>query len=110
MAREDLTLQGSGVVGNNQAADTAVAIINAPGPGRYKIWGTGRHSLVDGLKLTSPTVPAVILSGGAGDTINFGPIVFDITNNTSGIIVALNTATGAADTASATVYAQRLSK
>lgn len=108
--RQQASLIGHGVVGNNQAADTAVAIINAPGPGVFKIWGHARHSLADGLKFTSPMLSPVTLAGGAGDTINFGPFVFDITNNTAGITIALRTATGASDTASATIYAEKLSK
>lgn len=107
--RQAATLLASGVLGNSQAANTLVALINAPGPGRYKVWGHGRHSLVDGLKFTSPMLTPLILAGGAGDTITFGPFVVDITNYTSGINVALNTATGASDTASVTIYAELLS-
>lgn len=106
--RQDLTLFGSGTLGNSQAQNTNVALINAPGPGRYRIWGHARHSLADGLKITSPMVPSLVLAGGAGDTIVFGPMVVDITNNTSGIIIALNIATGASDTASATIYAEKI--
>ena len=108
MARQDATLMASGVLGINQAANTLVALINAPGPGRYRVWGHGRHSLVDGLKFTSPMLTPLILSGGAGDTVAFGPFVVDITNTTSGINVALNTATGASDSASVTIYAERI--
>src|SRR5690349_12915805 len=110
MARQDVTLIASGVLGNNQLADTLVTLINAPGPGRYKIWGTARHSLADGLKFTSPMLTPLTLAGGAGDTINFGPFVIDITNYTSGINVALRTATGASDTASVTIYAERVNQ
>lgn len=108
MARETITLQGSGVVGNSQPQDTTVALINAPGPGRYKIWGHCRHTLADGVKLNSPIVPAVVISAGAGATAYFGPFIFDIINNTAGISIALNTATGGSDTASGTIYAQKL--
>lgn len=106
--RQDITLYGSGTVGNSQAQNTNVALINAPGPGRYRIWGTCRHSLADGIKLTSPMVPSIVISGGAGDTVTIGPMTVDITNNTSGIIAALNVATGASDTASATLYAEKI--
>lgn len=104
--REDITLIAQGVLGNNQTANTLVAAIAAPGPGRYKVWGHCRHTLADGLKLSSPTV--VILSGGPNDTIVFGPMVFDINDKITGVGVALNTATGASDTASATVYVERI--
>lgn len=102
------TLIASGSAPINTVVSTLVALINAPGPGRYRIWGTCRHSLADGLKLTSPMLTPLVISGGAGDTINIGPIIIDITNNTSGINIALNVATGASDTASATLYAERI--
>lgn len=105
---EEKTLQNFGAVGNNVVVDTAVVIINAPGPGRYKIWGFGRHTLADGLKITSPVVPSLQFCSAAGSTFNFGPIIYDITTSTSGIIIALAVATGAADTASCSVFAQRL--
>jgi hypothetical protein len=106
--REDVTLFASGTLGNSVAVNTLVALINAPGPGRYRVWGHGRHSLADGLKFTSPMLSPLILSGGAGDTVVFGPFVVDITNFTSGINVALNVATGASDTASVTIYAEKM--
>lgn len=104
--RASTTLIGQGVAGNNISANTLVALINAPGPGRYKIWGHCRHTLADGLKLTSPI--AIVFSGGPNDTVNFGPFILDINNTTAGINVNLNVATGAADTASAVIYAERL--
>lgn len=106
--RQNTTLIGQGAAGNNVVINTLVAAIAAPGPGRYKVWGHCRHSLIDGLKLSSPTL--VVLSGGAGDTIVFGPMVFDIIDNTTGFGISLATATGAADTASATIYVEKLSK
>jgi hypothetical protein len=108
MARSEASLYASGSVGNNITANTLVALINAPGPGRYRIWGHARHSLADGLKLTSPNLTPLVLAGGAGDTISFGPVIMDITNTTSGINVNLNVATGASDTASATIYAEKI--
>ena len=101
-----LTLIGSGVAGNNVAGNTLVALINAPGPGRYRIWGTARHTLADGLKFTSP-IPLVI-PGGPNDTVNFGPFVVDIILTTTGINLNLNVATGASDTACAIVYAEKI--
>lgn len=106
MARQDVTLIGHGGAPINTAANTLVALINAPGPGRYRIWGHARHSLADGLKLTSPVT--IVFAGGAGDTVQFGPFVLDIINYTSGINVNLNVATGASDTAYATIYAERI--
>lgn len=100
------TLFGFGVLGISQPIDTTVALINAPGPGKFKIWGHGRHSLADGLKLTSPMT--VQFASGPIDTFNFGPIIVDVPNKTAGIIIALNVATGGADAASATIYAERM--
>lgn len=104
--RQDTTLIGQGTLGNNIAVNTLVAAIAAPGPGRYKVWGHCRHTLADGLKLSSPNV--VVLAGGPNDTVVFGPMVFDINDKTTGIGVQLNVATGAADTASATIYAEKI--
>lgn len=104
--REDVTLQAGAVVGNSQAQNTVVANIAAPGPGRYKIWGHSRHSLVDGNKISSPIT--LILAGGPNDTVVFGPFVVDITSAATTITVQLNTATGASDTAAATIYAQKI--
>lgn len=106
--RESKTIIGQGVLGNNQAANTLVGLIDASllGHGRYRIWGHGRHSLADGLKLTSPI--NIVFPGGAGDTMAFGPFILDITTTTAGINVALNVATGASDSASVVIYAERL--
>ena len=104
--RQDTTLTNAGSVGNSQAQNTAVATIAAPGPGRYKVWGHCRHSLADGLKISSPI--SLVLAGGAGDTIVFGPVVVDIVDKTTTIAIQLNTATGASDTAAATIYAERI--
>lgn len=106
--RQTTTLIGQGSAGNNVVANTLVAAIVIPTPGRYRVWGHCRHSLADGLKLSSPT--SVILAGGAGDTVAFGPMVFDITNTAIGIGISLNTATGASDTASATIYAELMNQ
>lgn len=108
MSREEATLVGHGAAGNNVASNTLVALINAPGPGRYKIWGHARHTLADGLKLTSPIT--IVFPNGPNSVVDFGPFILDITNFTAGINVNLNVATGAADTAYATIYAQKLSR
>lgn len=102
MARQGTTLQVAGSAGNSLAQNTQVATL-ALTPGRYKIYGTGRHTLADGLKLTSPV--ALILSGGPNDTINFGPIIVDVTT-ASALTAQLNVATGASDTAAITMYAE----
>lgn len=106
--RQESTLFNSGSLGNNQAANTLVTLINAPGPGVYKVWGQARHTLADGFKLTSPV--AITFPGTPNVSSDFGPFIVVITNTTSGINIALNTATGAADTASAVIYAERLSQ
>ncbi len=107
MAVEELTKYASGAAGNNQAQNTAVATIATPGKGRWKIWGTVRHTLADGCKiLVGPSTLFTISSAAAGAE-SFGPIIVDITNNTDNIVVQLATATGAADTASALIYAQK---
>lgn len=108
MAREDSTLLGSGVLGNSIAANTLLAAIAAPGPGRYRISGVVRHTLVDGVKLTSPS--AFVIPSAPNVATNFGPFIIDITNSSTGIGVSLNTATGASDTASAVLYAERINQ
>lgn len=103
--REDLTLSIYGAAGNNVTVNTAVATLPVPVPGRYKVWGMVRHTLADGCKLTSPV--AQIITSGPNDTAMFGPFLVDI-NTAGNIIIALNTATGASDTASCTIYAEKL--
>jgi len=103
--RQDTNLFVYGTVGNNITANTAVATLAVPSGGRYKVWGMGRHTLADGLKFTVPI--AMIICSGPNDTAAFGPIVVDMVA-AGNIIIALNTATGAADTASANIYAEKL--
>lgn len=100
------TLQAFGNAGNNIAANTVVATLALTSAGTYKVWGSIRHSLIDGLKLVTPV--AMILSSAANDTAAFGPIVVSVPTIPMSIVIQLNTATGAADTASATVFAQRM--
>ena len=109
MPLEELTKQDHGVVGISQAIGVDVAIISNPGPGRWKIWGNGRHSLADGLRLVVGSTIITEIASAAASSTTFGPVVVDILNSTDDIIVELNLATGGADSASATVYAQRLS-
>lgn len=103
--RQDTTLFIAGVVGNSQAQNTQVATLALSSPGRYRIWGTGRHTLADGLKIVAPI--SLVIAGGPNDTISFGPIVVDI-NAASAFTVQLNTATGASDTAGVTLYAEKI--
>jgi hypothetical protein len=103
------TFQNFGALGNSQAADTTVVSITPLPPGRYKIWGTCRHTLIDGIKFIATGMGAAIpISQGAGAHADFGPIVLDLNTATNTILFQLNTATGAADTASASLYAQRI--
>lgn len=103
--REDVTTFIYGTAGNSVAQNTVVANIALPGPGRYRISGMGRHSLADGLKIVSPV--AIILCSGPNDTAAIGPIVVDVTSQAN-LTVQLNVATGASDTASCTLYAEKL--
>lgn len=102
--RENTTVQAFGNAGNNITANTTVATIANPGVGRFRIYGSVRHALIDGLKLTSPI--ALVLCSAANDTAVWGPIIVDIPVANTPITIALNTATGASDTASAIIYAE----
>lgn len=107
--RQDTNLQAYGTQGNSVAANTTVVSLALPAAGRYRIWGMLRHTLADGLKITSPASSAIILTSGPNDTAAFGPIVVDMAAP-GNFIIQLNTATGASDTASATVYAEKINK
>lgn len=106
MPTPSVTLLGSGLAPSSTAADVLVASIINLVPGRYKIWGRGRHTLADGLKLSSPVV--INFASGPNESFDFGPIVVDITSSAIGIGMALRLATGASDTASANLYAERI--
>lgn len=113
-AAPSLTKYASGSAGASQAQGVDVAIITNPGKGRWRIWGTVRHTLADGCRLaigpdTSPTVLFTICAG-ANLAQDFGPIIYDIRNNTDDIIVELATATGGSDSAFATIYAELTSE
>lgn len=104
-----LTLCSSGVLGASQAQGVDIAVITNPGAGRYLIWGTVRHSLVDGCRLYAGATPLIPnIAAGAGSAVGFGPVIIDIVNNTTSIILELATATGGSDSASGTLYAQKL--
>jgi len=101
MARQNTTLVANGTIGNSQAQNSTVASFVSVPPGRYRLSGTARHSLADGLKIGLPApVGTVIIPGGPGDTIALPNIVFDVSTTTT-INISLNVATGASDTASA---------
>lgn len=106
-----LTKFASGQAPISQAQAFDVAVIADPGKGRWEVWGTVRHTLADGCRLAvGPVAAPVVLftiTAGANVAQDFGPVVIDILNATDDIIVELQTATGGADTASATIYARR---
>lgn len=102
--RENVSVFGFGSAGNNVTANTAVCTV-ALTPGRWKLWGAVRHTLIDGLKLVTPV--AVILTSAANDTAIWGPIVVDVPAAANAVI-QLNTATGASDTASANIFGESL--
>jgi hypothetical protein len=99
------TLQVFGSAPINTVVNTVVATLAITAPGTYKVWGVLRHTLIDGLKLSAPI--AQQLCSAANDTAAFGPIVFSFTAAGS-ITIQLATATGAADTASAFIVAQKM--
>lgn len=110
MPSEEKTLIGNGVLGFSQAQGTLLCFIPNVGKGRWKVWGMVRHTLPDGvlLRLQATGIIARIPNGPERAT-PFGPIVIDINNNTDALALDLAVATGAADTASGVIYAQRIS-
>jgi hypothetical protein len=109
--REDVTLQASGTVGISQAIGTDIAVITNPGPGRWKVWGTARHTLADGCRLLiGATTLLATISSAATEAAPFGPVVVDVLNATDDFILELSLATGGSDTASGTLYAQKLNQ
>lgn len=108
MPLENLTKQDHGAVGNNQGVGTDVATIIAPGVGRWRIWGHARHTLADGFRLLIDATIIIEIAQGANQSQTFGPVVVDITNPNHNVNLELLTATGGADTASATIYMQRI--
>jgi hypothetical protein len=102
--RQNTTLTAYGTQGNSIAQNTVVATLPLTA-GRWKLWGMGRHTLADGLKIVTPV--ALILCSGPNDTAAFGSIVVDVSTATN-FVIQLNVATGASDTASATMYAESI--
>ncbi|MFY3741640.1 MAG: hypothetical protein HMLIMOIP_002098 [Candidatus Nitrosomirales archaeon] len=108
--QKELTVIGSGVVGNNQGIGVFVASIIDPGKGRWRIWGNCRHTQPDAVRLRiGATVIIARIPSPALDMTSFGPITVDIVNTTDDIILDLATATGAAETSSGIIYAERVS-
>jgi hypothetical protein len=108
--QQELTLTGSGVVGNSQAIGVFVASITDPGKGRWRIWGNCRHTLPDAVRLRVGATNIIArIPSPANDMSNFGPVIVDILTTTDDIILDLAVATGASDTSSGIIYAQRVS-
>jgi hypothetical protein len=109
--REGLIRTGNGFVGNNVVVSTNMCSIQDLGPGRWKIWGTCRHTLEDGCKLV---VGAALIFTRIPQAPNqsavFGPISVDVLNTTDDVFLQLAVATGASDTASGIIYAQQLNQ
>src|SRR5688500_573952 len=108
MPLENLTKQAFGSIGANQIVGTVVATISNPGPGRYKIWGQGRHSVASGLCLKIGSIDVVTFAGAGGAIISMRPLVVDITNSTDNSILDIAYASGSSDKALATIYAQKV--
>lgn len=106
--RVETTILGSGTAGNSVAQNTNIASCLNVTPGRYRLSGSGRHSLADGLKITGVPGGTLIIPGGPGDTITFPNVVFDLTAAASNIQVALNVATGASDSAAAILCLEKI--
>ncbi len=110
MVQQEITKVSSAVLGASQAQGTLLTFISAPGKGRWKVWGTVRHSLADGilLRLQGTGLISRIPNAPNGVT-DFGPIIVDIINSTDALALDLAVATGGSDSASGVLYAQRLS-
>lgn len=106
--REETTLQDYGTVGNSQVAGTDICNVFLFTPGRYRIWGTCRHTLADGCRLLIGGSVIMEITNEANTSQDFGPIVIDILSASDTITLELFVATGAADTASGNLYAQKV--
>lgn len=109
--REDTVRVSAGIIGNNIAVNTNICQIATPGAGRYRIWGTARHTLEDGCKLIVGAALVIFrIPQSTNQVANFGPFVIDVLLNTDNIILQLAVATGAADTAAGAIYAVKLNQ
>lgn len=115
---QELTKQAFGAAGFSQAVGTNLAVISTPGAfvgnmlgiGTYKVWGTVRHTLADGVRLVLGGTTVLVISNAPNQATNFGPLVLNITNRIDDIFLELEVATGAADTASGNLYIQKLER
>jgi|ERR1044072_1731539 hypothetical protein len=102
-----------GVAGNSQAQNFVVATL-VPGKGQWEFRVIGRHTLIDGLKVTKiisgVTTDLFVLPSPANGSSDSGYFTVSMITATDSIVVRLNTATGAADTASAVIFGQNLAK
>jgi hypothetical protein len=111
MARAETNRVGSGVLPINTLVNTTICQIQDPGKGRYTISGVVRHTLEDGCKLIVGAALIIArIPQTAAQTVAFGPVIIDVLLDTDDIIIQLAVATGAAETASAAIYAQKLNQ
>lgn len=108
MPLEPTTFRGFGAVPISQAAGTLVVSITPLTAGRYKIWGSCRHTLADGIRLVATGSSNMIISQTANQNVNFGPIVLDMNTGANTVLLELQVATGGADTASGNLFVQKL--
>lgn len=108
MPLDGLTIQAFGAAEAEDPADTVVCTLSNPGAGRWRVWVVGKHAVVDGLKLLVGSTEIVRFSMSDYETVNFGPIVVDILNNTDDIILALAAALPVDTVASGNLFAQRI--
>lgn len=110
MRSQELTVVGNGVLGASIAQGTLLASINDLGVGRWKVWGSVRHSQPDSilLRLIATTLISKIPSVPT-KVAYFGPIVIDVLGKTDDFILELAVATGVGESASGVIYAQRIS-
>lgn len=102
-----LTFSSYGKVGISIGVGQPVATITAPGTaGRYKIWGMGRHTFDDGLRLKVAGFTLVLSGPGLTQMVIDPPLVMQLTG-TDDIIVETNVATGLTGLGSFTLFAQR---
>lgn len=112
MDRYELTKPAFGATGVSQAVNTVVATLVPGSRGRWEIKVLGRHTLADGLKISltigGVTTDLVQIPNSAGGVQATGNITIDLQTNADAVLVRLAVATGAADNASATIFAQKM--
>lgn len=105
---QNITFRDAGIIGENIAQFSNVAFITTAPPGRYRLWGHGRHSLSDGLRIVVGSTVITEIASDGGTVVYFGPVVVDIPDDSINIFVELNKATGAGQSASASLFAQKI--